>query len=244
MSKNIICFLTANPSKEFYQLCKDLKRPNMDMYICVDNNKHEIPGYDNVIPIIKVDNKECEKAGFKDCVVYFRDKACARDKALYYFSTKNTNYDNIWFIEEDVFIPHPLTIENIDKKYKEEDPDLLCASHEISKCKKNKENWFWWPLINRQIKINPPYGRSMICAIRVSKKLMSAIKAYAEKYKSLFMDEVFFNTVAIHANLEVKTIPELSTIFYRHDWEKEDIKKSNLYHPIKNHITQRSFRKF
>lgn len=244
MPKNIICFLTANPSKVFYQLCKDLKRPNMDMYICIDNNEYEIPGYDYAIPLIKIDNNECESAGFKNTVVYCRNRACSRDKALYYFSKKNNNYDNIWFIEEDVLIPHPETIKNIDKKYQENCADLLCPSHKISNSKENKSHWYWWPLINSQINLEPPYGRSTICAIRVSKKLMNAISEYADKYKSLFMDEVFFNTISIHANLEVKPISELSTILYKKDWKKEDIQISNLYHPIKNHNTQRDFRNF
>jgi hypothetical protein len=214
------------------------------MYICVDNNKHEIPEYDGKIPIIKIDNKICESAGFKNSVAYFKNRACSRDKALYYFSKKNMNYDNVWFIEEDVLVPHRLTIEKIDEKYEACNADLLCTSNIVTIYKQTENDWFWWPLVNREIKLDPPYGRSMICAIRVSKKLIKAISAYADKYNSLFMDEVLFNTIAIHENLEIKTISELSTIYYKNNWKMEDIKKTNLYHPIKNHNTQRDFRKF
>ena len=44
-----------------------------------------------------------------------------------------------------------------------------------------------------------------------------------------------FNTVALHNNLYVKTIQELSTIIWRKKggWQQNDINKNNLYHPVK-----------
>ena len=40
----------------------------------------------------------------------------ALDKSLYYFSKYN-NFDDYWFLEEDVFIPSVKTIPYLDKKY-------------------------------------------------------------------------------------------------------------------------------
>ena len=55
--------------------------------------------------------------------------ATSREKALYYFYKNDINYDHIWFIEEDVFIPTIETIKNIDIKYP--DNDLLVSGNKI-----------------------------------------------------------------------------------------------------------------
>lgn len=236
----IICFLTVKPNKLFYDFCKQLKNKNYDIYICIDDNSYNIPDYDNEIKIIKLDNELCQKNGFKSCVLKFNNKACSRDKALYYFCKENINYDHIWFIEEDVFIPNKETIINIDKRHKNINCDLLCASNHM--VYEKQKNWHW-KHINNQIKINPPYAKSMICAIRCSKKLLNCINNYAKKHNNLFMDEALFNTLAYHNNLNVITPYELFGIVFRHNWELNKIKKDCLYHPIKNIDIQVEYRK-
>ena len=100
--KNIICFLTVKPTEQFYTFCKTLNKDNYDVYICIDDNNHIIKNYDNKIPIIKYKNEVCEKAGFRNSVLWL-NRACSRDKALYYFCKNKISYDNIWLLEEDVF---------------------------------------------------------------------------------------------------------------------------------------------
>lgn len=238
--KNIIVFLTVRPTLEYYNLCKKLLNVNYSMYICIDDNSYEIPEYDNIIDIIKIDNEECEDAGFKDSVIMFRHKCCSRDKALYYFYKNNVEYDNIWFLEEDVFVPTPLTIHNIDAKYGNAD-DLLVSSHEIYD--KNTISDWHWPHVKNTIMLPLPWAKAMVCAIRISKKMMELIYEYATKHKTLFMDESLFNTIALYNNLMINVIPELSTITYRDKWILDDILLQNLYHPIKNIGTQTIFQK-
>lgn len=238
--KNIIVFLTVRPTLEYYNLCKKILNVNYLVYICIDDNLYEIPEYDNVIDIIKINNNECEDAGFKDCVMMFRHQCCSRDKALYYFYKNNVDYDNIWFLEEDVFIPTPLTIVNIDNKYGNVD-DLLVSSHEIYD--KNTISDWHWPHVKNTITIPLPWAKAMICAIRVSKKMMELIYEYATTNKTLFMDEALFNTIALYNNLIINVIPELSTITYRDKWILDDILPQKLYHPIKNIGTQTIFQK-
>lgn len=239
MPKNILCFLTVRPHKLFYRFCKKLKNTNYDVYIVIDDNKYNIPDYDNEIGIIKIDNKICEENGFKSSVWQFNNKACSRDKALYFFCKNDISYDHIWFIEEDVFIPTEYTIEQIDKKYPS--GDLLVNDNDI--IYERKEKIWHWSHVNNQIKLEPPYARSLICAIRCSKKLLNCINDYAMKYSNLFLDETLFNTIALHNNLDIKKIDELSTIFYRNDWKKTDINVNNLYHPIKCIATQYKYRR-
>jgi hypothetical protein len=57
------------------------------------------------------------------------------------------------------------------------------------------------------------------------------------------MDEALFNTIAIHNNLEIKAVPELSPIVYRHNWTLSDISADKLYHPIKNIRIQYHYRR-
>ena len=236
MSNNLICFLTVNPSQQFYNFVKELPNPE-NIYICIDDNNYTIPNYDNKIKIIKMNSKLCEKTGFFGTVLKFRKTAVSRDKALYYFCKNDIDFDNIWFIEEDVFVPTINTIKNIDQKYP--NFDLLSASHKI--INKKRTDWHW-KIINQQIKLKPPYSSSMICAIRCSKKLLEYIKNYVERYNSLFMDEALFNTIALQNRLKVNTIPELSTIHYRKKWDCKLINRTNLYHPIKNTRKQSKIR--
>lgn len=235
----IKCFLTVTPNEKFYDFIKQL--PDTEyIYICIDNNDFKIPNYDGKIKIIKIDNKESIKNGFHSSVLSYEKKAVSRDKALYYFYKNNIDYDFIWFIEEDVFIPTIETIKNIDIKYP--DNDLLVSNNEIIYTKRN--DWHW-RLVNKQLygKISLPYSHAMICAIRCSKKLLDYIFTHAVKYKTLFLDETMFNTIALHNNLNIKVIEELKTIHWRKNWKKNEININNLYHPVKSIEQQYTFRK-
>ena len=239
MSNIIKCFLTLTPSEKFYNFVKQL--PDIEnIYICIDDNHYNIPNYDGKIKIIKINNQESIENGFHSSVLYFEKRAVSRDKALYYFYKNNINYDYIWFIEEDVFIPTIETIKNIDIKYP--DNDLLVSSNYIVY---EKHTDWHWRKINRQLngKLSPPYSISMICAIRCSKKLLECIFNHALKYKTLFLDEAMFNTIALHNNLNIKDIEELKTIVFRNKLTKKDININNLYHPVKSIEEQYQLRK-
>ena len=238
---NIICLLSVRPSIETYNFFKSIKvNTQYEVYIVIDDNNYNIPNYDGVVNVIKINNSECELSGFKSTVLWLDNKACSRDKALYYFTNGSIDYKYIWFVEEDVFIPNIHTIENIDKKYESETTrDLLVRSHTV--ITEKQKSWHW-NHINRQIKINPPYANSMICAIRCSKAMLNCIKEYATVHKNLFMDEALFNTLVIHNKLNILCIEELSSIHHRKNWKKSDIVDTNLYHPIKDIATQISYR--
>jgi hypothetical protein len=234
----IICFLTVTPNELFLNFCKKLKSQNYYIYVVIDNNNYEIKNDDEII-IIQIDNKICEDAGYKNTVTYCKNRACSRDKALYYFCNHDIDYKYIWFIEEDVFIPDVFTILEIDNKYLS--GDLLSSKNII--INNNSE----WPHTNRviqecQSKIELPYYKSMVCAVRCSKLLLSYIHEYATNNKTLFFCEVLFNTLAFKNNLEIINPSELSTIIYKYNWEKKDIQKSNLYHPIKDIQKQYEYR--
>lgn len=236
------CFLTVTPNELCYNFVKQLPQKK-NTYICIDKNDYEIPNYDGEVQIIKVDNKLCEGKGYKDTHSRIRGPT-SREKALYYFIENRIQFDFIWFIEEDVLIPTTTTLEHIDRKYP--DQDLLVRDHEI--IYRKKKNWHW-RLVNNQLrgKLDLPYASTKgagICAIRCSKKMIDCVQAFVAQHNTLFFCEAVFNTIALHNKLNVKGIKELRTIVWRKNWEKHEIKKTNLYHPVKSMKKQYEMRNY
>jgi len=241
--KSIICFLTVNPGKLFYHFVKQIPNPER-IYICIDDNNHEIPGYDDEIKLIKINDEECVKNGFQNTHSKIRG-ATSREKALYYFCTVDIDFNHIWFIEDDVFIPTVTTIDYLDNKYPRS--DLLCAENFVVNTQSDveKSSWNMWDNYSIKTRYPLPWGKSMICAIRCSKKLLDCIQDYARKYGELFMCEILFNTTALHNNLTILPIDELSGVVWRQKWKKHDnppvgtfdggsLKPTHLYHPVKS----------
>ena len=223
--------MSVRPSATFYAACKALQAAGpYHIYICLDDSNYTPPGYDGSIPLIQVEASEAEAAGYKGSVLYFKERACARDKALYYFTYRHTiPFEYVWFLEDDVFLPTAHTLPAIDTKWSQY--DLLSKAHMVESGRPT--GWHWQHIFS-QTSIPPPYASSMICAIRVSKPLLEAIRIYAQTYKGLFMDEALFNTLALQAGLRVGCPRELSTIEYQARWEEWEIQSSHLYHPIKD----------
>jgi hypothetical protein len=242
--KKAICFLTVKPPKNFFEFAKLLKDENYDIFVCIDHNEYIIPDYDNnCINIIRFVDNEPESLGFKNTLrMYKQNKAGSRDKSLYYFCRINTIYDFVWMIEDDVFIPTTETIKDLDIKY--QSCDLLCESNTIINDLSKKEIWWGFQdLYDTMPNIPFPWAKSMVCAIRVSKKLLDCINKFVEENKILIGSELIFNTLATQNNLDIITPIELSTIYYQKIFKHEDIKNNYLYHPINNIDTQFLFRR-
>ena len=244
VSNIYICFLTYQPSIITLNFCKELKeKTNYKILIVVDDCSYNIPEDDGSIDIVKISKKESELNGYKSSVTWSKGTAFSRDKALYYFNTNNIDYEYVWFIEEDVFIPHIYTILNIDNKYP--NYDLLCNSNNYNTTPQgeNIKKWNWYSYFKKYCYLKPPYFTSMICAIRCSKKMLNTIHKYTVHYKTLFMDEVLFNTLAYRDNLSIKVVSELKNITWNNKFKFNNIKNNLLYHPIKNTNTHNIYRK-
>jgi hypothetical protein len=244
--KNIICFLTVAPAAAFLAFAASLQNDTYDVYVVVDDNRYVVPEVTGV-RIIKMEEAECARQGFCGSLLYFykNKKPCARDKALCYFSTGS--FGHLWLVEEDVFVPHVETIAKIDQKYPR--GDLLCK-----RCDGNiirtpadlRENTKWhWQQIQKTIKCPLPWAATMICAVRVSPRLLAVIAQYAARHKQLFLDEVLFVTLARQAKLNILFIEELSLLNYKDPPIKNmaQINPMYLYHPVKNTALHDTFRK-
>jgi len=239
--KKSICFLSKVANNITFSFAESLKNNDYDIFICIDDNDCIIPNYDsNCITIIRIYNNDSEINGFTGSVVYTLNRACSRDKALYYFCKINVDYDYIWFLEEDVFIPNKDTIRLIDEKYTHE--DLLSSMNEI-KLSQHDNTFHWQHWWRNENKINFPWAHSMISAIRVSNTLLKHILEFATINKYLLFDELLFNTITLQNNLHITTPIELSNIIFSFDDIVIDkVNPLFLYHPIRSVIKQQSLR--
>ncbi len=172
----------------------------------------------------------------------------AWEKALFFFNVIEPGFDNVWFLEHDVFVPRADLITAIDIKYSGD--DLLCARTDVVNYDGTLEGWSWWKFI--PIDVLPlPWAASMVCAVRISRSLLghlddiivensdrvtkmgisSEVGEGQEKY--LFI-EYLFNTVALHRGLRMAAPPELSTITFSRSWQPSELDDEHLYHPMKN----------
>jgi hypothetical protein len=236
-TRNIICLITFRPNKiwcDFLNLFK-----NYIIFIIVDDNNFNLLNFINDyknIKFIQIEDSKCKLNGFININFILNKLITGWEKALYYFAVEYqyNNYNFIWFIEDDVFFYNENTIIQIDKQYIND--DLLSSNYEEnSDGNKSILNWHWSRI---NIEYDPPYYQGMMCIVRFSNNMLKCILNYAKKNKTLFFLEALFPTIAIKNNLKYSNPIEF-VIHYRYNFEKKDINKNNLYHPIKdlnNHI--------
>ena len=236
MATASLCVICLKPNKIWLDFLQNFT--HYDVYMVVDDNsidyKSEYKEYTKV-NIVQVPDEECKKKGYIDMNFIIKKKVTGWEKAVYYFSTINTTYTNVWFVEDDVFIYNENTLLNIDTTYKSADLLTNVCSENLT----GKSTVWHWTRI--RIKLEPPFYRAMCCAIRVSKQLISKIRDYARVHKTLFFLEALFPTLCKYYKLEYDVPHELIDIDY-HPNVIENIDKNHLYHPIKDIDRHRLYR--
>lgn len=223
-----ICLITLKPNKIWCDFLNQFTK--YKIFIIIDDNNFDCGGFQNDyknISFIKIHNLKCEEKHYLNMNFMMNKLITGWEKALYYFYFENNMFDHVWFIEDDVFFESQDTIINIDKKYIND--DLLSSKYFENK--NGVKNYWHWRIID--ISYSPPYYSGMMCAVRLSKKMMACIKDYAEKNKTLFFLEALFPTIAIKNNLFYRTPEELNKIYYRHEFKEHEFNKVELYHPVK-----------
>ena len=252
---NAIVFLTVKPHDNIIK-CKNIlqNKLNYETFIIADDNTY----ISNEKNIIKIDENECKQHGYINSggcsngvwsddeniwKSYNIKNPSAWDKALYYFCEKETKYKNVWFIEDDVFIPELSILNRLDKAY--ENSDFLCESSYVNITGKNKD-WPFWTYSDG--KFDLPWFKSMISICRMSKNLLEKIKEYVKINKKLFFDEIFFITLAYKKKLKVNNPKELKGVSHPvqmnfKSWTIDKLDINTIYHPIKNIDDHEKFRK-
>ena len=244
----LICFKPNDIYLDFLN-----KFSNYEVYIIIDDNSVNYTAlyktkYAN-LSFIQMQESLCKKYGFKNVnEIGIKKQISGWDKALCYFSLTESNaYNNVWFIEDDVFFYNEDTLLNIDAKY----PDYDLLANCDFKPATNMNEWLW-PVI--KIETVGPYYAGMMCAARVSRKMLDRIRVYATTYNTLFFLEALLPTIMLSEDEEDKDkdkdkelkcgFPdELKTVVFRHKYTYEQILKENIYHPVKNILKHEEFRK-
>ena len=243
MSSYAICIITIRPNKEMVEFYNTFE--NYNVYFIIDDSSFETKTFVELYPKIQfivIENKLCEQQGYKhssymptSSLVF--NKIIGWDKAIYFFCNMEKKYDNVWFLEDDVFIYREKTIKQLDEKYFQ--TDILCRD-KTPESKPDEWQWFW-PAIH--IAFEKPYFQSTICVVRMSSVLLSYIKKYVEENKKMFFIEAMFPSLAHFYNLTYETPKEFEKIVWRRDWQVEEIRKLDFVHPIKDISKHSEFRK-
>lgn len=244
MGKIAIVFLCSKkPPAGFMDFAQELeRRDKYEVFYVVDDNKHFHLHLDRFThKFIQIPNNEAKTEGFWGSVLYYPDRPCAKDKALYYFCRIDREYEFVWLIEQDVFIPSNQTLEWMDTKYPNTD---LLSPHFSVRVVENEPPKFWhWKKLRGTINLPEPWANGMTCAVRVSRTFLNQLNNYVTINRRLFMDEILFATMAMHNNLSAAIVPELKEMAYRKDFIYNDVQDlTRLYHPIKNQQQQLDYR--
>jgi hypothetical protein len=224
--KKALCLITFNPNSIYLDFLQNFNY--YDIFVIIDDlyfNSHHLQQTYKSITFIQISNQLCCNYGFKNTsFITLKKQISGWDKALFYFSYINQQYDHIWFMEDDVYIYNESTLINIDKKYTYE--SLLCNS---SFKEENLNEWLWNQI---HIYIDPPYYCGMMCIVRMSKYMISSIKDYASTHHTLFFLEALFPTLAVKYKLMYSNPIEFKTVTHRdlHTY----LNKTYLYHPVKD----------
>ena len=233
MNNNCICLICYKPNDIWIDFLS--KFTKYDIYIIIDDNSIQHDKLSN-INIIQINDNECIKNGFVNMNFTIKKDVTSWEKAIYYFSTINTRYNNVWFLEDDVFLYDEASLLQIDSKYS--NSDLLSNSY-TENINGHKKNWHWYRI---DIKLPPPYYSAMVCCVRMSSNLLSKLKNYVDEHNTLFFLEALFPTICKKNNMKYDTPIEFKNIVYRKKYEDKDIDKNNLFHPVKDITKHKHYR--
>ena len=235
--KTALCVLTRFYNSYWIDFLKAFTE--YDTYLVIDDYSVL---YDKIVEgvhIVQVDDETCQKHNYYKSSSWTNLKdIISWDRALYYFNKVNTSYENVWFMEDDVFIISEKTITNIDRQYPTS--DLLTSFHEINPTGDIYQGWNHW--VNVIHRIGTPWAHSLVCACRLSRRLLDRVDNYLHDRHLLFI-EALFNTLALHHGYLIHNPPEMSTIEYNKPCDYATIHERNIYHPIKkieDHIAIRA----
>jgi hypothetical protein len=272
---NAIAVLTITPNDDLLEFYSGFVQLGYRVFVIVDDNNFksnvaEFKAKNNSVSLIQIEDHECRRAGFFNfmAMIRKRGRCCsAWEKALYYFCFRGLSYDNVWFIEDDVFVPNHEIILAMDRKY--ENADIISADNILNNygVLDDPDGWPWWRLVPNTI-LPPPWAHSMVCAVRLSRRLLTALEYFVRsntdtlrftnavisvrkvagllRQKSLWRKRLYieyiFHTLALHNQLSVMKAQELSGVVYRKDWNVSTMNSGTIYHPLKNRDLHNRYR--
>ncbi len=239
--KVAVCFLCREISKELTHLMFQSDNSKFDVCVVNDSGQTAIINKQTTCHELILSSDVCKKNGYKNSsysegLTHIQNSVVALDRALYLFC-EMYDYDFVWFVEDDCFIPSVEALENL-VEYSEF--DLVTSSHK--KKIGTSHEWHWKKAFET---FNPPLFSSMSCCFGLSRKMLELTRQHVQKHKELFFLEIMFNTIAAQNNLRIYTPPELATICSQADWSLDDVLTlpNNIFHPYKDFKNAEKLRK-
>jgi hypothetical protein len=236
--RSALCLLVKTPNKIWIDFLNTFTE--YDVFVVIDDNllnyAEIYEGVKDHITFVQINNNYCYEKNYTHCnsAVGFPE-IISWDKAIYCLNEIYTNYQHMWFIEDDVFLYSEKALLDIDQNPAYTNSDLLTATNDIMiHNDESKWNEWWNHWVNIHDKISLPWSHSMVCACRVSRNLLDKVIKYKQTRGHLFFIEAMFNTIALQNDLEIRCPSELSTIHWRTSWPVSEIDIKKLYHPLKN----------
>lgn len=234
MVKAAVLLLTREPTMEQVYFMQAVQKGGYDFRVVIDDNMIEYSCDD--VRFIQYDNAECEAAGWKHVNQFIRpNSAAAWEKGLRWALESGVDY--AWFLEDDVFVPNVETFRQLDTRYS--DADILSAANTIN-ATGTTDGWCWWAEAKKAIEA--PWASSMVCAVRMSRRVLQAIDEYRQKHGQLCFLEFMFHTLALHKGYTVQVVPELAGIVFQRNWTAASVRTGHLYHPVKAWDRQKELR--
>jgi len=223
--RSAVCVMCIRPHQVWVDFLHSFTE--YDTYVIIDDMSTAYTSpYENV-KYIQINDATVATAKMTDLnFMHFKKHITAWERAVYYFAKQQTDYDYVWFCEEDVFFHSEKTLQNIDAQY----PTSDLLSNKVSVNTTGERRSWLWPRF--QMHLPPPWYAAMICAIRMSRRLLDRLIAYADKYGSLCYCEALFPTLAKQSGLLYDTPTEMHTVVFKHEWTQTQ--PTHIYHPIKD----------
>jgi hypothetical protein len=232
MKDKAIAFLCVQPHEKLLDFANQIfDQLNIEVYIIVDDFEWK-PMHGKYTTVQIADDMVISRGYVGSNIgtnhTMINKRVVAMDKCLYWFC-ECVDYRQIWFFEDDVFIPSIDALKNLITRYSKYD---LITPNNFKKTDAAMD-WHWKHIFES---IKPPYYYSMVCAMGISKKVLRAIKQYVEQNNKLFYLEAMFNTIAMQKGYRVVGAKELKSIVWLGDWTLDQMVQlpNNIYHPIKN----------
>ena len=231
--------------------------PYHDVYLCCDAENLPCRAPSVGRPgLISLRRNQAEGAGFLGSVSFLPKRASSRCKALYWLCVgegRNAGegqppISHWWMIEEDVLVPTEAALLALDDAHPSS--DLLAPHHYVKRPGSGPDvahwsgqrSWPHWHLASGLV--HPPLASSMVCAVRVSRALLSRVGHLAASRRRLLFCEMLFNTLALQAGLDVATPARLRGVVWREPryTARFPYRPDCLYHPVKDLELQRAVR--
>jgi hypothetical protein len=242
--KTAVVFLSKQPSLETLKFADEVyDKSKFDVFIVVDDEKYVLPLLSKKHVAYSVEDEECQKHHYVGCNIakghtHIAKDVIAWDKFLFLFCEVLTSYDFVWVFEDDVFIPFVNTIAKLHDNYSNNDLVVPNNFHKID----GVMDWHWKSIMES---IKPPYFYSMVCAMGISRRLLSKVREYKKQNNKLFHIEAMFNTIAMQNKFNVISPLELKSIVWMGQWRIDEflLLPNNVFHPLKETSEHPDYRK-